>query len=99
GRPCGTGTPDVAARNKDALLPRQESKSPAPKSHYFGYRETAALLSCRGNSITISEGAAGARIPCGCGRTVVIPPLNELRQKTGLPEPRVFPEKAVEILL
>jgi hypothetical protein len=32
-----------------------------------------------GQMITVSEGSAGATIPCGCGRSVKVPSLSDLR--------------------
>jgi len=47
----------------------------------------------------VSEGAAGARLPCVCGRTIVVPSLRDLRRQAGLPELLPSPEMAVEALL
>jgi hypothetical protein len=48
----------------------------------------------------VSEGSAGAKIPCACGRTITVPPLHVLRAEVGLsPYPGVSPEMAVERLL
>jgi hypothetical protein len=38
-----------------------------------------------GQYIVVSEGAAGARLKCACGRTVDIPALDKLRTEAGLP--------------
>jgi hypothetical protein len=40
-----------------------------------------------GIPLLISEGAAGARVPCDCGRTVIIPSLDELRKQAGVRPP------------
>ncbi len=37
-----------------------------------------------GEYVTVSEGAAGARVPCPCGRTVAVPSLADLRKQAGL---------------
>src|SRR5437660_9172710 len=57
-------------------------------------------ITCKcGNALTIAEGAAGTRIPCPCGCTIIIPSLRELRQQSGLPEVGPSPEMAVEAML
>ena len=38
-----------------------------------------------GHEMRVSEGSAGARIPCNCGRIVEIPSLGALRTSRGLP--------------
>jgi hypothetical protein len=38
-----------------------------------------------GHEIVVSEGAAGVRLPCDCGRIVDIPSLGALRKSIGLP--------------
>jgi hypothetical protein len=52
-----------------------------------------------GVTLTVGEGAAGARLRCDCGRTVVVPALDKLRREAGFPEQRIAPEMAVEALL
>jgi hypothetical protein len=52
-----------------------------------------------GTDVVVSEGAAGARIQCACGRTVTVPSLDELRQNAGLPPTKPSPELAIEHLL
>jgi hypothetical protein len=52
-----------------------------------------------GVNLTVGEGAAGARLRCDCGRTVIVPALDKLRRDAGFPEPRIAPEMAVEALL
>jgi hypothetical protein len=58
------------------------------------------LLQCEcGEKVTVRESAAGLTEQCHCGRTLVIPSLRELRRGAGLSEPRLPPEKVVEVLL
>jgi hypothetical protein len=59
------------------------------------------LVPCEcGAPTRVSEGSAGAKIPCACGRTITVPPLHVLRAEIGLsPYPGVSPEMAVERLL
>jgi len=59
------------------------------------------LVRCEcGASTSVSEGSAGAKIPCACGRTIAVPPLHQLRAEIGLsPYPGVSPEMAIERLL
>jgi len=52
-----------------------------------------------GVTLTVGEGAAGARLRCDCGRTVIVPALDKLHREAGFPEQRVAPEMAVEALL
>jgi hypothetical protein len=49
--------------------------------------------------VTVEETAAGSRISCSCGRTVVVPSLRELRRQSGEDAPALAPELAVEALL
>jgi hypothetical protein len=57
-------------------------------------------LECEcGEKVMVRESAAGATEVCRCGRTLVVPSLHELRRQAGLPEPRLSPEKVVEVLL
>jgi hypothetical protein len=59
------------------------------------------LVRCEcGASTSVSEGSAGAKIPCACGRTIAVPPLHQLRAEIGLsPYPGISPEMAIERLL
>ncbi len=44
------------------------------------------LVHCEcGAPARVSEGSAGAKIPCGCGRTITVPPLHVLRAELGQP--------------
>src|SRR5262245_57451312 len=52
-----------------------------------------------GDSVSVTETAAGAKVPCRCGRTVVVPSLRELRRQAGEPEESLPPELVVETLL
>jgi hypothetical protein len=52
-----------------------------------------------GGCVRVSEGAAGARIQCDCGRTVVVPSLDELRKLAGLPPPEPNPVLVIEDML
>jgi hypothetical protein len=52
-----------------------------------------------GGLLLISEGAAGARVPCDCGRTVIIPSLDELRKQAGVPAPDPNPVWVIEDML
>jgi hypothetical protein len=57
-------------------------------------------LDCEcGGKLLVGEGDAGARLHCQCGRTLEVPPLDELRQRAGLPAPELMPETVVETLL
>jgi hypothetical protein len=52
-----------------------------------------------GGHIVVSEAAAGAKLPCACGRTVSVPSLHELRVEAGLPPYNVSPELVIEAML
>ena len=52
-----------------------------------------------GDHIMVSEGAAGARFDCACGRAIHVPSLSELRTRAGLPTNAVSPEFVIEHLL
>jgi hypothetical protein len=42
------------------------------------------VVSCScGRKMTVTEGSAGARITCDCGRLVQVPKLRELRERSG----------------
>ena len=57
-------------------------------------------LSCPcGRSVDVSEGAAGVRFPCDCGRTIAVPSLGRLREMAGLPAVPVDPIVEVETAL
>jgi hypothetical protein len=59
------------------------------------------LVRCEcGAPTSVSEGSAGAKIPCACGRTIAVPSLHQLRAEIGLsPYPGISPEMAIERLL
>lgn len=58
------------------------------------------LLNCEcGEQISVSEGSAGSKLSCRCGRILLVPSLTELRRRAGAPEPRLPPEMIVETLL
>lgn len=58
------------------------------------------LMDCPcGESVTVSESAAGSTVACPCGRTLAVPSLRELRSRAGLPDALPPPEMAVEALL
>jgi hypothetical protein len=59
------------------------------------------LVRCECGAPTwVSEGSAGAKIPCACGRTISVPALHQLREEIGLsPYPGISPEMAIERLL
>jgi hypothetical protein len=52
-----------------------------------------------GEDVPVTEGEAGSRISCCCGRTVVVPSLRELRRQAGVPGQGVAPELVLETLL
>src|SRR5215472_6727918 len=53
-----------------------------------------------GDAVTVSEGFAGTKVSCGgCGRTIVVPSLRELRRQTGQKQPTLEPEAEIEALL
>ncbi|MEI8381778.1 MAG: hypothetical protein WCJ09_16740 [Planctomycetota bacterium] len=52
-----------------------------------------------GNSVTVSEWSAGARIPCPCGRTINVPSSVTLRTNAGLPPVEIPLKIEVECLL
>jgi len=57
-------------------------------------------ISCEcGEAVTVSEGFAGTKVSCGCGRTIAVPTLRELRHRTGQKQPTLQPEAEVEALL
>ena len=49
--------------------------------------------------LTVTEGSAGAEVACGCGRTVSVPPLRELRSQVGMPAYEPVPELLIETML
>jgi hypothetical protein len=52
-----------------------------------------------GKSVTVTEGAAGARMLCPCGRTITVPSVKDLRLQAGLPPYNISPELMIEHLL
>lgn len=50
-------------------------------------------------SLCVSEGAAGASLRCSCGKTVVVPSLDELRKRSGLPARQTNPKTVIEYML
>jgi hypothetical protein len=52
-----------------------------------------------GRNVDITEGAAGANLPCLCGRTITVPTLEELRIAAGQPPHQPSPELVIEHLL
>jgi hypothetical protein len=57
-------------------------------------------ISCEcGDAITVSEGFAGTKVSCRCGRTIVVPSLRDLRRQTGQQQPTLAPEAEVGALL
>jgi hypothetical protein len=56
------------------------------------------LCEC-GESVSVTEGDAGSRVTCRCGRTVVVPSFRELRRQAGVPVSKPTPEMALEALL
>jgi hypothetical protein len=52
-----------------------------------------------GGHLLISEGAAGARITCDCGRTLLVPSLDDLRQQAGMRAPDPSPVLVIADML
>ncbi|MEI8383582.1 MAG: hypothetical protein WCJ09_25930 [Planctomycetota bacterium] len=52
-----------------------------------------------GREMVVSEGSAGARIPCSCGGTVEIPSLGTLRTSIGLPTVDIPLEMEAQFML
>jgi hypothetical protein len=52
-----------------------------------------------GEDVPVTEGEAGSRTTCRCGRTVVVPSLRELRRQAGVPGDGLAPELVIEALL
>jgi hypothetical protein len=52
-----------------------------------------------GEYVTVSEGTAGARVPCPCGRTVAVPSLADLRRQAGLAAYRPKSNLVIENML
>jgi hypothetical protein len=52
-----------------------------------------------GESVAVTEGDAGGRLTCRCGRTVAVPSLRELRRQSGMPQKEPEPDLVVEALL
>lgn len=53
-------------------------------------------LTCEcGESITVSEGAAGVDMPCDCGRSIRVPSLAKLREQAGLEAVPITPETRI----
>jgi hypothetical protein len=52
-------------------------------------------LSCKcGKQIAVTEGAAGASLPCSCGRTIQVPSLGELRRRVASGDVPFCPSQA-----
>lgn len=49
-----------------------------------------------GGSVAVSEGAAGTRVECPCGRMVAVPSLACLREEAGLPGHRIRARLVIE---
>jgi hypothetical protein len=56
----------------------------------------AVVCKC-GRIVKVTEGAAGARLPCSCGDTIAVPALNVLREQAGVPT--LSPDFVLERLL
>src|SRR5712692_6981458 len=57
-------------------------------------------LSCEcGESVTVTEAAAGREIDCDCGRTIKVPSFRELRERAGLPGTNVSPALIISNML
>src|SRR5262245_9265289 len=52
-----------------------------------------------GEYVPVSEGAAGAQVPCPCGRTIAVPSLADLRKQAGLPTPRASAALVIDNML
>src|ERR1700687_1888932 len=52
-----------------------------------------------GEDVPVTEGEAGSRTTCRCGRTIVVPSLRELRRQAGVPGQGLGPELVLETLL
>jgi hypothetical protein len=52
-----------------------------------------------GESVSVTEGDAGGRLTCRCGRTVVVSSLRELRRQAGVPAKELAPELVLEAML
>ena len=52
-----------------------------------------------GELVSVTEGDAGGRLTCRCGRTVVVPSFRELRRQAGVPPKELAPELVLEALL
>jgi hypothetical protein len=52
-----------------------------------------------GQHLSVSEGAAGAKLRCECGRDVTVPGLNELLARAELPPHRLSPELMIEHMI
>jgi hypothetical protein len=52
-----------------------------------------------GQHVLVTEGSAGATVPCPCGRTLAVPSLKELRLQVGLSPYELSPELVIEGLL
>jgi hypothetical protein len=61
----------------------------APPQRSTAGREAGSLsLPCEcGRQVALTEGAAGARVQCACGRTLRVPSLSELRRQARLAGP------------
>src|SRR5262245_41381266 len=58
------------------------------------------LLPCTcGQSVTVTEGSAGAQVKCVCGRTLTVPSLGGLRELAGEPAHLPAPEIVIEQML
>jgi len=58
------------------------------------------LLPCPcGQSVTVTEGSAGAQVKCTCGRTLTVPSLGGLRELAGEPAHLPAPEMVIEQML
>src|SRR6516165_6631357 len=57
-------------------------------------------VSCEcGKVVAVTEGDAGGRLACSCGRKVAVPSLRELRRQSGMPQKEPEPDLVVEALL
>jgi hypothetical protein len=52
-----------------------------------------------GEDVPVTEGEAGSRTTCRCGRTLVVPSLRELRRQAGVPGDGLAPDVVIETLL
>jgi hypothetical protein len=77
------------------MIPGNDNPPPLPPEGSDSDLQFPLDCEC-GKRLTVTEGAAGSRVKCSCGRTVEVPGLSALRGRAGLPPIRISTSTKIE---